>query len=71
MESFANPMTSEQLAALAAAVPSVVALLWIIIRQQTMIDKLVDSLLQTQETLLKLHPPQTVEGAKILSGEGS
>lgn len=61
-------MSPEQLAGLIAAVPSVAALVWIILRQQTMIDKLVSSLLVTQETLLKLHPPQTEAGAAKLVG---
>lgn len=80
-------MTPEQLAALVAAVPSVAALIWVIVRQQTQIDRfavallekpdttqvdrLIEALLKTQDTLLKLHPPQTPEAAKQLAETAS
>lgn len=64
-------MTSEQIAALIAAVPSVAALVWVIVRQQTQLERLTDALLRTQQTLLALHPPQQKDDAKNISGEGS
>lgn len=51
------------LQALIEASPYIAVLVWVVWRQDQRIDKLLEGQKWLIEQLMKLHPPQTVEGA--------
>lgn len=51
------------------ALPSILALVWIVIRQDARIDKLLIEQSKLIDTLMAMHPPQEKDDAKNIAGK--